>query len=135
MGLKKRTKVSADFSMASMTDMIFLLLIFFMLTSTLVTQNALNLKLPSSSSQVVLPKSMGIAIEPGGKFYLDGTRMEFEQIEAEVNKRVSKSSNPANTTITIFTDQTTEIGHVARVMDLALRLKVSAVLATNPPES
>ena len=49
MGLKKRSKVSAEFSMSSLTDIIFLLLIFFMLTSSLVAPNALNLKLPGSS--------------------------------------------------------------------------------------
>ena len=49
MGIKKRNKVNAQFSMSSLTDIIFLLLIFFMLTSSLVAPNALNLKLPGSS--------------------------------------------------------------------------------------
>ena len=74
MGLKKRGKVSAEFSMSSLTDIIFLLLIFFMLTSSLVSPNALNLKMPGtsnvpSSTAKSLPK---ITITKSGSFLFEG---------------------------------------------------------------
>ena len=132
MAIKKRNKISAEFSMSSLTDIIFLLLIFFMLTSTLVKQNALNLKLPSSTSETIAPQSMGVSIEKGGKFYLDGKRMSFSDIEKTVRTKIRGYSNPSNTSITIFAEENAEIKYVAKVMDLALRLNVSGVLATQP---
>ena len=54
MGMKKRAKVSAEFSMSSLTDIIFLLLIFFMLTSSVVVPNALNLQLPGQSKKNII---------------------------------------------------------------------------------
>ena len=71
MGLKKRSKVSAEFNMSSLTDIIFLLLIFFMLTSSLVVPNALNLKLPSSSNSKVVSSSKvsDVAIRKSGSLY------------------------------------------------------------------
>ncbi len=132
MAIKKRNKISAEFSMSSLTDIIFLLLIFFMLTSTLVKQNALNLKLPSSTSETIAPQSMGISIEKGGRFYLDGKRMSFGDIEKNVRSKIRGYSNPSNTSITIYAEENAEVKYVAKVMDLALRLNVSGVLATKP---
>jgi len=62
MALKSRNKVSAVFSMSSMTDIVFLLLIFFMLTSTLVTTNALDLVLPNSTAQTVKKQRVSVSI-------------------------------------------------------------------------
>ena len=132
MAIKKRNKVSAEFSMSSLTDIIFLLLIFFMLTSTLVKQNALNLKLPKSSSETIAPQSMGVSIEKGGKFYLDGKRMSFTNLEKAVRSKIRGYSNPSNTSLTIYAEENAEVKHVAKVMDLALRLNVTGVLATQP---
>ncbi len=132
MALKKRNKVKAEFSMSSLTDIIFLLLIFFMLTSTLVSQNALNLKLPSSSSTTVAPPSMSISIEKSGRFYLNGTRMSLSNIEKNLRQQLSGVGNRDNSTVTIVSESGTAIDHVVKVMDLANRLKVKAILATEP---
>ena len=132
MALKKRNKVSAEFSMSSLTDIIFLLLIFFMLTSTLVSQNALNLKLPSSTSKTVAPQSIAVSIEDDGKYYFNGKRMGFSDIEKNVKRSVQTGGNKDNITISIFSEKTTPIEYVVKVMDLANRLKVQAILAVEP---
>ncbi|NND31161.1 MAG: biopolymer transporter ExbD [Saprospiraceae bacterium] len=132
MALKKRNKVSAEFSMSSLTDIIFLLLIFFMLTSTLVSQNALNLKLPSSSSKTVAPQSIAISIEDEGKYYFNGKRMGFGDIEKNVRRSVTAAGNKDNLTISIFSEKTTPIEYVVKVMDMANRLKLQAILAVEP---
>ncbi len=129
MGLKKRNKVSAEFSMSSLTDIIFLLLIFFMLTSTLVSPNALNLKLPSSTSQTVAPQSMAISIRKEGQFYFNGKEMPFEQIESELNTRIG-TKNPEDITINIVAEKGCPIEYVVQVMDLANKHHVNAILAT-----
>ncbi len=132
MGLKKRNKVSAEFSMSSLTDIIFLLLIFFMLTSTLVSQNALNLKLPSSSSKTVAPQSMAVSIEKEGRYYFNGKRMSIGDVEKSMRSSMRSAGNKENLTVSIFSERGTPIEHVVQVMELANRLKLQAILATEP---
>jgi biopolymer transport protein ExbD len=132
MALKRRNKVNAQFSMSSLTDIIFLLLIFFMLTSTLVSQNALNLKLPSSNSKTVAPPSLSISIKTNGSYYLNGQRMSLGNIEGSLRSRVNREQNRQNVTISIFAERNTPIQYVVNTMDLANRLKVKAILATEP---
>ena len=134
MALKKRSKVSAEFSMSSLTDIIFLLLIFFMLTSTLVSQNALNLKLPSSSSKTVAPPSMAISIEKQGRFYFNGKRMSIGDVEKSVRAAIRAADNKQNLTATIFAEMGTPVEYVVQVMDLANQVKLQAILATEPPK-
>jgi len=135
MGLKRRNKVSAEFSMSSLTDIIFLLLIFFMLTSTLVSQNALNLKLPSSTSKTVAPQSMSVSIEKQGRFYFNGKRMSLQNIEQNIRRSIRSSGNKEKTTINIVSELGTPIEYVVQVMDMANKLRVQAILATEPVRS
>ncbi|HOH96486.1 MAG TPA: biopolymer transporter ExbD, partial [Candidatus Enterocola sp.] len=86
MALKKRNKINASFSMSSMTDLVFLLLIFFMITSTVVTPSAIKLLLPQSSSQAAAKPITRIYIDENINFYVaEGKQQErqvtFEEIE------------------------------------------------------
>ncbi len=133
MALKKRNKVSAEFSMSSLTDIIFLLLIFFMLTSTLVSQNALNLKLPSSSSKTVAPQSLSVSIQKGGKFFVDGKRVKSSALTAAIRKGIrNQSKKDGKPTVNILAEQGVGIEHVVRVMDVCNKLKLNAILLTEP---
>jgi biopolymer transport protein ExbD len=132
MGLKRRSKASAEFSMSSMTDIIFLLLIFFMLTSTLVSQNALNLKLPSSSSTTVAPPSMAVSITKDGRFYYNATQMPLESIERNIVRELKDSREKDRTTLTIVAERGVAIEYVVQIMDLANRMGINAILATEP---
>ena len=132
MALKKRSKVSAEFSMSSLTDIIFLLLIFFMLTSTLVSQNALNLKLPSSSSKTVAPQSMSVSIEKEGRFYFNGKRMSLDEVEKGVRSVIRSAKDRQNLTATIFAEMGTPVEYVVQVLDMANRLKIQAIMAVEP---
>lgn len=132
MALKRRNKVNAQFSMSSLTDIIFLLLIFFMLTSTLVSQNALNLKLPSSNSKTVAPPSLSVSIKKNGQFYLNGKSMSISNIRSGLRNSVSSQGNRENVTVSIFAEKNTPIQYVVQVMDMANDLKVKAILATEP---
>ncbi len=118
--------------MSSLTDIIFLLLIFFMLTSTLVSQNALNLKLPSSSSKTVAPQSMAVSIEKSGRFYFNGKRMGLKDVESNIRRAIRSSSNAEKTTISIVAERGTPIELVVSVMDMSNRVGVQAILATEP---
>ncbi|MBK9014891.1 MAG: biopolymer transporter ExbD [Saprospiraceae bacterium] len=129
MGLKKKSKVTTEFSSASMTDMIFLLLIFFMLTSGLVAPNSLNLKLPGSSqSRVQIDSNTDdVSITKSGNFYLNGKRITKTDLEAALERKAKAASDKLD--ITISPEAGTAIKHVAFVMDIAMRFQINAILA------
>ena len=132
MGLKKRSKVSAEFNMSSLTDIIFLLLIFFMLTSTLVAPNAINLKLPSSSNSPssVTPNELDdVRINRRGQFYFNQRRVTKSQLATSL--RNTKRRGGRNASITLSPDKQVPTEHVVYVMDLASQLNIDAVLAVS----
>ena len=129
MGLRSRNKVSANFNMSSMTDIVFLLLIFFMLTSTLVSPNALKLLLPSSKAKTLEKQTISISITKDIDFYINENRVTAASIEQELKLLISNEKEPA---IILHTDKTVAIEHVVKVMDIAYRNKYKIVLATSP---
>lgn len=127
MAYKKRTKVSAEFSMSSMTDIIFLLLIFFMLTSSVVAPNALNLKLPGkqNASKEKIKNPAAVEITQGGNYALNGRNLSIESLDAELK---SRSAADPDLSITIAMENDTPVEYVVAVMDIALRYSVDAIL-------
>lgn len=130
MGLKKRNKVNAEFNMSSLTDIIFLLLIFFMLTSTLVSPNALNLKLPGSNSKTVAPSTISVSVDVDGTFYVGKEVVDKESLKTVIVRELKKEAEPEKATIVINAEIGTPIENVVAIMDVARILKVGAILAT-----
>ena len=134
MALKSRNKVSANFNMSSMTDIVFLLLIFFMLTSTLVTQNALELVLPQSSSKNTETTTLSVSIEKKDNvinYYIDKEEVEFEKLEAKLIIKLRETKDKG---IVLNTDKSVEIEHVVKVMEIAYDNEFKLVLATSQEE-
>ena len=129
MALRSRNKVSPNFNMSSMTDIVFLLLIFFMLTSTLVSPNALKLLLPSSKAKTLEKQTISISITKDLDFYIDKEKIQPEHIEKKLKTLINNNLDPA---IILHTDKTVAIDHVVRIMDIAYRNKYKIVLATTP---
>ena len=129
MGLRSRNKVSANFNMSSMTDIVFLLLIFFMLTSTLVSPNALKLLLPSSKAKTLEKQTISISTTKDIDFYINENKVTAASIEQELKLLIKNEKEPA---IILHTDKTVAIEHVVKVMDIAYRNKYKIVLATTP---
>ena len=129
MGLRSRNKVSANFNMSSMTDIVFLLLIFFMLTSTLVSPNALKLLLPSSKAKTLEKQTISISITKDIDFYINENKVTAASIEQELKLLINNETEPA---IILHTDKTVAIEHVVKIMDIAYRNKYKIVLATTP---
>ena len=86
MAVKKRSKVSAEFNMSSLTDIIFLLLIFFMLTSSIVTPNALNLQLPGKKTSPPPPKAKNkiVSIDESGAYTLNGAPISLDGVKRQM---------------------------------------------------
>ena len=127
MGLRSRNKVSANFNMSSMTDIVFLLLIFFMLTSTLVSPNALKLLLPSSKAKTLEKQTISISITNDIAFYINENEVPENTIEQELKLLLNREQEPA---IILHADKTVAIEHVVKIMDIAYRNKYKIVLAT-----
>jgi len=129
MAIRSRNKVSANFNMSSMTDIVFLLLIFFMLTSTLVSPNALKLLLPSSSSKTLAKQTVSLSITKELDYYINEDQVKFEFIEPMLLKKLS---GDVDGSIILHVDKTIAIEEAVKVMDIANRNKFKLVLATNP---
>ena len=128
MGLKKRSKVTALFNMSSLTDIIFLLLIFFMLTSSLVAPNALNLKLPGQSNSSTPPSSSDIdAVVIGSdcSFTFNGSSRGASALETSM-RQGKRGDSKYSVTIAYRPQTPTEC--VVQVMDMARRLDVNGIL-------
>jgi len=129
MALRSRNKVNANFNMSSMTDIVFLLLIFFMLTSTLVSPNALKLLLPSSKAKTLEKQTISISITKDIDFYINEQKVTAASLEQTLKLLINNEAEPA---IILHTDKTVAIEHVVKVMDIAYRNKFKIVLATKP---
>jgi biopolymer transport protein ExbD len=122
MAIKKRNKITTEFSMASMTDIVFLLLLFFMLTSTLVTTNALDLLLPNS--KVVKTKenpAVSVSITKSLEYFIDREPVAPEFIEAMLLKKLGTEQQPS---IVLRVEQSVPIEHAVFVMDIANQNKI-----------
>ncbi len=135
MGLKKRNKTSAEFSMSSLTDIIFLLLIFFMLTSTLVRID--DFELPESDSKTVAPTSVIVSIDKDGEHKVAGAPVPTRSLTRALSSELMKAKEEEKTeyTITIVAEIGTPFDYVVNIMKIASRLKVKAIIATQPTET
>ncbi|MCB0636901.1 MAG: biopolymer transporter ExbD [Lewinella sp.] len=130
MGLKRNNKISAEFSMSSLTDIIFLLLIFFMLTSNFVKIQPFEL--PKSTSKTVAPISIVVAIDHTGNYTLDNQEISGRDLQSRLRTAVREVNDPENTTITIVAEVGTDFDRVTEVMGIAAALRVKAIIATEP---
>ena len=127
MALRSKNKVSAAFSMSSMTDIVFLLLIFFMLTSTLVTTNALDLVLPNSTAQTVKKQRVSVSINENFEYFIDKEAVELRYIEAQL---IDKLVGQDDQVVVLRVDKSVPVEYAVEVMDIAYRNKFKIVLAT-----
>ncbi len=129
MAIKSRNKINPNFNMSSMTDIVFLLLIFFMLTSTLVSPNALKLLLPSSESKTLSKQTVSVSINSSNEFFVNAGKVPFDQLENAILQAISGSDDPS---IILHVEKTLAIEEAVKVMDIASRNHLKMVLATQP---
>lgn len=127
----RRSKVTAEFNMSSLTDIIFLLLIFFMLTSTIVAPNALKVVLPkASNNQTVKPKPVTVSLTATGEFAVDKGPVSEADLERVVLDKVQSLGEGAN--LVLYADKDATHQYVVKVLDIASRNKLPLVIATEP---
>jgi biopolymer transport protein ExbD len=130
-GLKKRSKVSAEFSMSSLTDIIFLLLIFFMLTAATVQ---INFEIPESNSRTVAPATMAVTLFLDGTYNFNGRNINKEEIPQKISETLSEldTAEFENATLTIIAEKGITWKQIYEQMDYANQNKIRAIIATQP---
>ncbi len=135
MALKRNTKVDASFSVSSMTDIVFLLLIFFLVTSTLINPNALKLLLPKSTGQVSAKATVSVSIKDWQNdtytYHINGseTPLSYNEVEEGLVELLQTEEDP---TFSIFTDESVPVREVVSIMNIAKRNHYKVILATQP---
>ncbi|CAM2935028.1 ExbD/TolR family protein [Flavobacterium frigoris] len=129
MNLRGRNKVSAEFNMSSMTDIVFLLLIFFMLTSTMVTTNALDLVLPKAKGKTDSNKNIAVSINKKLEFFIDKEQVSEAELESRLLSLFTADQDKA---IILRAEEGVPIEKAVNVLDIANRNQIKVVLAVRP---
>jgi biopolymer transport protein ExbD len=131
--MKKRSKLLSEFSMASLTDMIFLLLIFFMLTSNFVAINPFDI--PESDSKTVAANTFIVTIEKDGTYTFQGKQTGFSGLERSIRRELSIIEDKQEATVTIVAEKGVAFEKVTEIMEIAAKLRLKAIIATQPKKS
>ncbi len=128
MDLTPKHKIDSSFSMSSMTDIIFLLLIFFMLTSTFITPSGVPVNLPSSKTSTIVLQKVSVTITSDLRYYVNSKRVAPERLEFELQKALE--GNPG--VVVLHVDKSVPVEHLVRVASIATALKAKVSIATAP---
>jgi Biopolymer transport protein len=136
MGLKRRSKADSSFSMASMTDIIFLLLIFFMLSSTVVIPNAIKVTLPQSKKQTSAKPITRLTIDANLNYYVAAGKDREKQVSFDEITPFLKNSyvQEPETFVMLYADETVPYKEIVKILNVANENKFKIALATRPQE-
>ena len=129
MNLRGRNKVSATFSMSSMTDIVFLLLIFFMLTSPVITPEALDLILPKAKGKTTNKHNLSVSITKDLDIFINKDKISESRLEQELINQLQGTENP---TLILRAEEGVPVEKAVKVMDIANRNQFKVVLAVKP---
>ena len=129
MAIQSRNKVEVSFSMSSMTDIVFLLLIFFIILSTLVSPYGAKVDLPTGKARTTEHPKISVAIKPDLTYNLDGQDVAKAELRALLKQRKTEVDKPV---IELRVDQTVPTGETVSFMSLAKENGFSIVIATKP---
>ena len=118
MAIKSRNKVNPQFSMSSMTDIVFLLLIFFMITSTMIHPNALKLLLPKSNNQVSAKPITTVSITANLDYYVERSPVKLSELEAALKVKFDGVPEE-DRTLSLHTDESVPMGEAVKVLNIA----------------
>lgn len=134
MALKRRTKVNESFSMASMTDVIFLLLIFFMVTSTVVVPNAIKVTLPQAKQQTAAKPLTRVTIDASLNYFVAfGKQKEIQVTYEEIAPFLQDcQAKEPEMFVALYADESVPYKEIVKILNIANENKFKMVLATRP---
>ena len=128
MNLGQRNKISVGGNMSSMTDLVFLLLIFFIILSTLVS-NRVNVELPKAKGTTSVTSKMTLSIKPDGSYYLNGGPVAYEDLESLLRVRLEDSADPV---LYLQVDESVPTGKTVEVIGMAKANEWKVMLGATP---
>lgn len=129
MAITQRNKISINFSSVGMTDVVFNLLIFFMLTSTLVHPTALKLLLPKGSTQTSAKPQTTVSITSDLKYYVEQQPVTLNELESVLKQKLGADPD---TYISLHADKTVPFDNVVHVLNIAQQNNYKLIIATSP---
>lgn len=129
MAIKRGSKIETSFGSASMTDLMFLLLIFLMVATTLINSNALKILLPKSTNVVSDKPTTTLSIDVNNNYFLDGEKVVFSQIEPLLQKKFKGVEKPV---VMLNMDKRLTVEEFAKIMNMAKNNGYSLFLMTEP---
>jgi len=129
MNLRGRNKVSSEFSMSSMTDIVFLLLVFFMLTTPAVTPEALDLILPKAKGKSTNQQNISVSVTKEGDYYVNGDPVSDDRLESAIQSNLQGVDDP---TIILYAANQAVVQNAVDVMSIANKYKYKIILAVKP---
>ena len=131
MKLKGRNQIKQEFNMSSMTDIVFLLLIFFMIASTLAKQlNTIDVKLPQGEGKTENRNTVAVTINNKGRYYVNESRVTKKNLEAQLIQTLGSVNNPS---LVLRAEKKVSIQEVVFVMNIANKNGIKVVLAVDTP--
>ncbi len=127
MAIQSKNKIDSSFSLSSMTDIIFLLLIFFMVSSTFIQTKGIMVEKPASETANSEPVIITISIDKQGEYYYEQESATLQEIE---NKLTLKKRLHKDITVSANADKKAHIEQLVKLMDIARRNEIKLVLAT-----
>ena len=128
MNLGSKNKIDASFSMASMTDLIFLLLVFFMLTSSFVTPSGLPVSLPTSASSTIEVQKISVTVTKDLQYFINEKKVTKGTLEGELKSRLAGPGGA----VVLHIDKSVPMEHLVHVAGIATKLEAKVVIATKP---
>ena len=131
MSITARNKRNISFAMSGMTDIVFLLLIFFMLVSTLIVPGVLNVELPASNNQTIASPEVNVSLTRNMEYFIDGEPVLADELETSLRSLISlKDVQPV--TVRLNADENLSWDQVTRFIEIAKRVKFKVILGTKP---
>ncbi len=131
MAIKRHSRVDASFSPSSMTDMIFLLLTFFVVLTTMISPNAIKVLLPQSNGQVKEKPITSVTVDKNLNYFIEAEPVPFSQLESRLQERLAGEQNPM---FALHLDETVPVGKMIEVRNIAARNDFQFIIVTRPEE-
>jgi len=130
MAIKGRNKININFAMSGMTDIVFLLLIFFMITSTLIIPGVMDVSLPQSNNQTAANPEVNVAISKDLVYYVEGKEVSFNNLESKLQEILGNPEEPP--TVRLNADENLDMDQVFKFLEIAKRNRYRVIMGTRP---
>lgn len=128
MAIKRGSKVETSFGASAMTDMMFLLLIFFLVLTTLINTSALDIMLPKSSNKVTDRASITMSVTNDLRYYVDGKEVQFSEVEQTLKEKLTGVEKPL---VMLSIDKRVSVDEFAKIMNIAKANNFALYMMTN----